>query len=132
MHPTGEFKDVKELETLLISKPGASELIYLGDVAKVYREYAEVPNNVIRYNSQQALLIGVSFMSGVNVVDVGKHIDDHLASLEYQRPHGIDINSVYNQPQEVQKSVDGFIISLLEAIAIVIVVLLLFLSLIHI
>ncbi|MBB1352588.1 efflux RND transporter permease subunit [Pseudoalteromonas sp. SR45-5] len=129
LHPTGEFKDVKELETLLISKPGASELIYLGDVAKVYREYAEVPNNVIRYNSQQALLIGVSFMSGVNVVDVGKHIDEHLASLEYQRPHGIDINSVYNQPQEVQKSVDGFIISLLEAIAIVIVVLLLFMGL---
>ncbi|WP_165742608.1 efflux RND transporter permease subunit [Pseudoalteromonas sp. Z9A6] len=129
LHPTGEFKDVKELETLLISKPGASELIYLGDVAKVYREYAEVPNNVIRYNSQQALLIGVSFMSGVNVVDVGKHIDDHLASLEYQRPHGIDINSVYNQPQEVQKSVDGFIISLLEAIAIVLVVLLLFMGL---
>ncbi|MFT7278449.1 MULTISPECIES: efflux RND transporter permease subunit [unclassified Pseudoalteromonas] len=129
LHPTGEFKDVKELETLLISKSGANELIYLGDVAKVYREYAEVPNNIIRYNSQQALLIGVSFMSGVNVVDVGKNIDEHLASLEYQRPHGIDINSVYNQPQEVQKSVEGFIISLLEAIAIVIVVLLLFMGL---
>jgi multidrug efflux pump subunit AcrB len=129
LHPTGEFKDVKELETLLISKSGANELIYLGDVAKVYREYAEVPNNIIRYNSQQALLIGVSFMSGVNVVDVGKNIDEHLASLEYQRPHGIHINSVYNQPQEVQKSVDGFIISLLEAIAIVIVVLLLFMGL---
>ncbi|MBG9995133.1 efflux RND transporter permease subunit [Pseudoalteromonas sp. NZS127_1] len=129
LHPTGEFKDVKELETLLISKLGANELIYLGDVAKVYREYAEVPNNIIRYNSQQALLIGVSFMSGVNVVDVGKNIDEHLASLEYQRPHGIHINSVYNQPQEVQKSVDGFIISLLEAIAIVIVVLLLFMGL---
>ncbi len=127
--PNGEFKDVKELETLLISKSGANELIYLGDVAKVYREYAEVPNNIIRYNSQQALLIGVSFMSGVNVVDVGKNIDEHLASLEYQRPHGIHINSVYNQPQEVQKSVDGFIISLLEAIAIVIVVLLLFMGL---
>ncbi|MBH0016407.1 efflux RND transporter permease subunit [Pseudoalteromonas sp. NGC95] len=129
LHPTGEFKDVKELETLLISKSGANELIYLGDVAKVYREYAEVPNNIIRYNSQQALLIGVSFMSGVNVVDVGQNIDEHLASLEYQRPHGIHINSVYNQPQEVQKSVDGFIISLLEAIAIVIVVLLLFMGL---
>ena len=129
LHPTGEFKDVKELETLLISKSGANELIYLGDVAKVYREYAEVPNNIIRYNSQQALLIGVSFMSGVNVVDVGKNIDEHLASLEYQRPHGIHINSVYHEPQEVQKSVDGFIISLLEAIAIVIVVLLLFMGL---
>ncbi|MCW1718098.1 efflux RND transporter permease subunit [Pseudoalteromonas sp. A3] len=128
-HPTGEFKDVKELETLLISKPGASELIYLGDVAKVFREYAEVPSNVIRYNSEQALLIGVSFMNSVNVVDVGKRIDEHLAELEYQRPHGIHVESVYNQPKEVEKSVDGFIVSLVEAIAIVIVVLLIFMGL---
>ena len=119
----------KELETLLISKPGASELIYLGDVAEVFREYAEVPTNVIRYNSEQALLIGVSFMNGVNVVDVGKRIDAHLAELEYQRPHGIDVNAVYNQPKEVETSVDGFIVSLLEAIAIVIVVLLIFMGL---
>jgi multidrug efflux pump subunit AcrB len=128
-HPTGEFKNVTELETLLISKPGASELIYLGDVAKVYREYAEVPSNIIRYNSKQALLIGVSFLSGVNVVDVGKNIDQHLNDLEYQRPHGIEINAVYNQPKEVENSVDGFIVSLVEAIAIVIVILLIFMGL---
>ncbi|WP_062568128.1 efflux RND transporter permease subunit [Pseudoalteromonas arabiensis] len=128
LHPTGEFKDVKELESLLISKPGENELIYLGDVATVFREYAEVPTNIIRYNQQQALLVGVSFSSGVNVVDVGMNIDEHLASLEYQRPHGMEINSVYNQPAEVEKSVSGFIISLLEAVAIVIVVLLLFMG----
>lgn len=128
LHPTGEFKDVKELENLLISKPGENELIYLGDVATVFREYAEVPTNIIRYNQQQALLVGVSFSSGVNVVDVGMNIDEHLASLEYQRPHGMEINSVYNQPAEVEKSVSGFIISLLEAVAIVIVVLLLFMG----
>ncbi|KTG21558.1 multidrug transporter AcrB [Pseudoalteromonas sp. XI10] len=128
LHPTGEFKDVKELENLLISKPGENELIYLGDVATVFREYAEVPNNIIRYNQQQVLLVGVSFSTGVNVVDVGANIDAHLASLEYQRPHGMEINSVYNQPAEVEKSVSGFIISLLEAVAIVIVVLLVFMG----
>jgi len=128
LHPTGEFKDVKELENLLISKPGENELIYLGDVATVFREYAEVPNNIIRYNQQQALLVGVSFSSGVNVVDVGANIEAHLASLEYQRPHGMEINSVYNQPAEVEKSVSGFIISLLEAVAIVIIVLLVFMG----
>ncbi len=128
LHPTGEFKDVKELENLLISKPGENELIYLGDVAKVFREYAEIPSNIIRYNQQQALLVGVSFSTGVNVVDVGANIDAHLASLEYQRPHGIEINSVYNQPVEVEKSVSGFIISLLEAVAIVIIVLLVFMG----
>ncbi|MBD1584040.1 efflux RND transporter permease subunit [Pseudoalteromonas sp. S16_S37] len=128
LHPTGEFQDVKELEHLLISKAGAKELIYLGDVAKVSREYAEIPNHITRYNQQRALLIGVSFSSGVNVVDIGKAINRHLDSLEYQRPHGMEINTVYHQPNEVEKSVDGFIVSLLEAVAIVIVVLLVFMG----
>ncbi|WP_213609745.1 efflux RND transporter permease subunit [Pseudoalteromonas sp.] len=129
LHPTGEFNNVSELENLLISKPGASELIYLGDVASVYREYAQTPTHVVRYNQQQALLLGISFSGGVNVVDIGHNLQSHLAALEYQRPHGIKINTVYNQPAEVDKSVDGFIVSLAQAIAIVIVVLLLFMGL---
>ncbi|TMN35571.1 efflux RND transporter permease subunit [Pseudoalteromonas sp. S2755] len=128
LHPTGEFTDVSELEGLLISKPGAKELIYLGDVAKVTREYAEVPNHITRFDQKRALLVGVSFTSGVNVVEVGKEIEHHLQQLEYQRPYGITINTVYNQPTEVETSVDGFIVSLIEAIAIVIIVLLIFMG----
>lgn len=128
LHPTGEFTDVAELEGLLISKPGAKELIYLGDVAKVTREYAEVPSHITRFDQKRALLVGVSFTSGVNVVEVGKEIEHHLQQLEYQRPYGITINTVYNQPTEVETSVDGFIVSLLEAVAIVIIVLLIFMG----
>ncbi|MCO7190563.1 MULTISPECIES: efflux RND transporter permease subunit [unclassified Pseudoalteromonas] len=128
IHPTGEFNQVSELEDLLISKPGAKELIYLGDVATVRREYAEIPTHITRYNRDQSLLLGISFSSGVNVVEVGKAIDKHLTSLEYQRPHGMSVHTVYNQPNEVEKSVDGFIVSLLEAVAIVIVVLLIFMG----
>ncbi len=128
LHPTGEFNNVTELENLLISSPTSEELIYLGDVASVKREYAEVPSNIIRYQGKQALMIGVSFSSGVNVVDVGKRIDAHLQTLEYQRPVGMQLAAIYNQPMEVEKSVDGFIVSLAEAVAIVIVVLLLFMG----
>lgn len=128
LHPTGEFQDVKELEHLLISKPGAKELIYLGDVATVSRDYAEVPHHITRYNEQRALLVGVSFSSGVNVVDIGNAIKKHIHTLEYQRPHGMEINTVYHQPNEVEKSVNGFIISLIEAVVIVIIVLLIFMG----
>ena len=98
LHPTGEFQDVKELEHLLISKPGSKELIYLGDVATVSREYAEVPKHITRFNEQRALLVGVSFSSGVNVVDIGRAMERHLTDLEYQRPQGMEINTVYQQP----------------------------------
>ena len=66
----------------------------------------------------------MSFSSGVNVVDVGMNIDEHLASLEYQRPMVWKL-TVYIINLLKLRSVSGFIISLLEAVAIVIVVLLL-------
>lgn len=128
LHPTGEFQNVSELENLLISSPGSSKLIYLGDVAKVSRQYAEVPTHITRYGGEQALLLGVSFSTGVNVVDVGKALEKRMTEIEYQRPIGMEIHTVYNQPAEVEKSVDGFIISLVEAIAIVIIVLLIFMG----
>jgi len=127
-HSTGEFNDVKELESLIISAPGASELIYLGDVANISREFSDVPKHVTYYNQQQALLIGVSFASGVNVVEIGDKLQQRLTQLDYFKPLGLEINSVYNQPLEVEKSVSGFILSLVEAVAIVIVVLLLFMG----
>lgn len=128
LHPTGEFEDVGELENLIISEPGASQLTYLGDVAEVFRGYQEIPDNLTRFSGQQALFIGISFTSGVNVVEVGKNLDKHLEALEYQRPIGIQIDTIYNQPQEVDKSVQGFLLSLAEAVAIVIIVLLLFMG----
>lgn len=127
-HPTGEFKSVKELENLIISNPGASQLTYLGDVAKVSREYAEVPHHITNYNNQQALLVGISFSSGVNVVKIGKKVDQRIAELEYARPIGMKIATVYNQPAEVHKSMQGFMLSLTEAVAIVIAVLLIFMG----
>ena len=63
------------------------------------------------------------------MVAVGEAFDRRLAELKYQQPVGIDISEVYNQPKEVDKSVSGFVVSLGQAVAIVIVVLLFFMGL---
>jgi multidrug efflux pump subunit AcrB len=128
LHPTGEFHSVKELEGLIISNPGASELIYLGDVATIKRAYAEVPRHITNYNNKQALLIGISFSSGVNVVKIGKVIEERMKELESFRPIGLEVANVYNQPSEVDKSMQSFMVSLAEAVAIVIAVLLIFMG----
>lgn len=129
IHPTGEFQSVAELEQLIISNPAAKELIYLGDVAKVYRASQEIPNHVIRFNGKPALSLGVSFSAGVNVVSAGAAVVSRMAQLDYQRPVGIEISPIYNQPAEVAASVDGFVINLVESVLIVIVVLLVFMGL---
>jgi len=127
-HSTGEFQDVSELESLIISSPGSAKLIYLGDVATVRRAYAQTPSNIINYNLEQSLLLGISFSSGVNVVDIGQKIDRRLAELEYIKPLGIEIHSVYDQPKEVANSIDSFMVSLAQAVAIVIAVLFVFMG----
>jgi multidrug efflux pump subunit AcrB len=128
INPTGEFDDVSQLEQLLISEPGASELIYLGDVADVYMGFAEVPSKIMRYAGNQALVIGISFTSGVNVVDIGRAVDSRLLELEFARPVGVELYDLYNQPLEVEKSVAAFLKNLIAAVLIVIVVLLIFMG----
>ncbi|OBT13885.1 multidrug transporter AcrB [Vibrio sp. UCD-FRSSP16_10] len=131
IHPTGEFQDVDQLGDLIITDSAKenSGLIYLRDVAEVKRGYIDVPSNIVNYNGNMALNMGVSFNAGVNVVNIGKHLDERLAELKYQQPFGISISEIYSQPKEVDKSVSGFVVSLGQAVAIVIIVLLFFMGL---
>ncbi|MGF1869556.1 efflux RND transporter permease subunit [Photobacterium indicum] len=128
VHPTGEFKDVDALGDLIITDTGAEGLIYLRDVATITRGFKEVPDNLVSYNGKVALNVGVSFIDGVNVVEKGKGVYQRLNELKEQQPVGIDISAVYSQPDEVDQSVKGFIVSLGQAVAIVIVVLLFFMG----
>lgn len=125
IHPTGEFRNVRELEQLIISPPGSTQLVRLGDIATVRRSYDETPETLYTSNSQPALSLGVSFASGVNVVDVGERVRNRLSELTSEQPVGIELTTVYDQPVTVSESVNGFLINLAEAIVIVIVVLLL-------
>jgi len=127
-HPTGEFQNVSELENLLISSAGDQNLIYLKDVAKVNRGFQEVPTHLVSLNGREAISLGISFASGFNVVDVGKRIDEKLIELEYARPIGIELAVLYDQPKLVAASIKAFAINLAEAVAIVIIVLLLFMG----
>ncbi|MDE1263200.1 efflux RND transporter permease subunit [Vibrio aestuarianus] len=129
IQPTGEFNDVDKLGDLILTESGTKGLIYLRDVAEVKRGYVEVPSNIINFNGHLALNVGVSFSQGVNVVEVGERFDRRLAELKYQQPVGIDISEIYSQPKEVDKSVSGFVVSLGQAVAIVIIVLLFFMGL---
>ncbi|PQJ89040.1 efflux RND transporter permease subunit [Aliivibrio sifiae] len=128
IHPTGEFEDVSQLGDLIITEGGAQGLIYLKDIAEVKRGYVEVPSNLVNFNGNFALNMGISFSAGVNVVEIGKLVDQRMLELKEQQPIGIDISEIYSQPKEVDKSVSGFVVSLGQAVAIVIIVLLFFMG----
>ncbi|ELA7890657.1 multidrug efflux RND transporter permease subunit VmeV [Vibrio parahaemolyticus] len=124
IRPSGTLNTVQALENLIIHGRDTGNLIRLKDVATITRSIQEKPGNMILFNGKKAINIGISFASGVNVVEVGERLNAELSSLESIKPAGLDMSYFYNQSQEVDDSVKAFVISLAEAVAIVIIVLL--------
>ncbi|MGF1700236.1 efflux RND transporter permease subunit [Photobacterium makurazakiensis] len=124
IRPNGNMSSVEELENLVIHGRDTGNLIRLKDVATISRGIQEKPTNIVTYNGEPAINLAISFSAGVNVVEVGQRVEARLAELESVKPAGISLDYFYNQAQEVDKSVKDFIVSLGQAVAIVIVVLL--------
>ena len=99
------------------------KLVYLADVATIEQSYIEPDHHLYRFNGEPSLAVGVSFSEGVNVTNIGTAINARLAELEYARPLGMELTPIYDQPAQVGQSVDSFLISLGQAIIIVILVL---------
>ena len=101
----------------------AGELIRLRDVATIRRGYWEPAQSMMRFNGTPALGVAVSNVAGANVVDLGAALDKRLHELEADLPVGIEIHRVAWQSDLITESIDTFVISLAEAVAIVLVVL---------
>lgn len=125
--PTGNFQSVQEIGDVLISSADKT-LVRLSDFATITRAYEEVPNKIYYVNGRPGLSIGISMAAGQNVVKVGRAVDAKMESLLPVIPIGMEMMSVYDQPAEVDKSVGGFLISVGQAVIIVIAVLLVFMG----
>ncbi|WP_343672114.1 efflux RND transporter permease subunit [Paraburkholderia heleia] len=117
LSPTGTLDTLAAVRALPVgTTPG--ELL-LGDVARVHFGYASVPTQAIRYNGQDALTIGISARSGVNVVKVGEEVKAKMQALERARPLGIELHVLYDQPEAVDAAVRGFVFDVMLSVGIV-------------
>ena len=127
IEPTGTFTSVEQFESLLISG-GSDRQIYLKDVASVRRGYVEPPDHLIRFDGKAAIGLGIATVSGGNVVTMGEALRERIRELEAEIPLGIQAGMVSVQSDAVSKAIKGFSSSLIQAVAIVIVVLLFFMG----
>ncbi|MCK5802725.1 MAG: efflux RND transporter permease subunit, partial [Lentisphaeria bacterium] len=124
--PTGEFQSEETIADLLIG--GGDNLVRLGDVATVRRGYLDPPRAIMRFNGQPAIGLGVSTVSGGNVIVMGEAVRRRLKELESKRPLGMKVNTVSFQSDNVTEAVDKFITNLVEAVLIVVVLLMIFMG----
>lgn len=128
VEPTGLIRSVADFEDLLIT-PGQDKQIYLGDVATVTRQYQEPPSTLLRYDGHVAIGLGISTVSGGNVVTMGEALGERFDELLAEVPLGIEGGIVSLQSEAVTTAIQGFTSSLVQAVVIVIVVLLFFMGL---
>ncbi len=126
--PTGAILSVDDISELVIGNAGGN-LTRLKDVATVRRVYDEPQSFKLKFNNRPALAIGISTVEGGNVVNMGRAVSKRLKELEAFRPVGIELNEIYMQSDQVVKSTNDFIINLIESLAIVVGVLLIFMGL---
>ena len=130
VHPTGEFQSEKEFGDLLISSKGSESqsLVYLKDVADIKRGYQEPTKALLRYDGKPAVGLAISTVPDGNVVTMGEALAKRFEELKSQMPLGMEMHAIANQPEAVTAAINGFIVSLGQAVAIVIAVLLVFMG----
>lgn len=126
---SGEFNAVEDIANLLIRGLENNRLIYIKDVAEVKRGYEDPPKQIMRFNGEKSIAMAISAVPGTNIVEVAKDVQNRIQELKALAPLGIQIEAIYNQGAEVDASISGFMVSLVQAIVIVIVVLLFFMGL---
>ncbi len=129
IQPTGTFSEVEDFGSLLIRGGDPTAQLYLRDVAEIRRGYVEPQDRILRYDGNVAIGLGISTISGGNVVRMGALARQRLVELQEQWPLGIEVGVISLQSEAVAIAISSFLVSLLEAVAIVIVVLLLFMGL---
>lgn len=126
--PTSAIDSVESIRNLLVSTDAQGKLIYLKDVAHVWRGYQAPEEKAYLYNGEPAIAIGVSGVLGSNIVKIGQDIDLKIAETEKLRPLGIELHEFYHQGNIVDSSVQNFVVNVIAALAIVIVTLFLFMG----
>ncbi len=124
---SGRYNTLDELRDIRLR--ANNQDFRLGDVARVYRGYEDPPRDTVRYEGDETLMLGISMRTGGDVIALGHHLDEKIASIQAQLPVGLQLHTVTSQPKLVASSVNDFVKSLIEALVIVLGVSLLSLGL---
>jgi multidrug efflux pump subunit AcrB len=126
--PTGGIAGEKAIADLYLAGAGG-KLFRLGDIAQVSRGYQDPAPRKMFFNGQMAVGLGVSTEKGGNVVRMGRAVKDRIKALSNMKPAGMSIDLINFQAGRVTESLDDFMVNLLQAVAIVILLLLFFMGL---
>ncbi len=123
----GQFQNASEFENLVIKAGSNGDLIKLRDVGRAELGSETYASNA-RNNGKPAIGLAIYQSPGSNALDVAKNIEAQMEELSKEFPPGLKTKVVYDTVGFVQASLEEVVKTLVEAIALVVLVIFLFLQ----
>jgi HAE1 family hydrophobic/amphiphilic exporter-1 len=123
----GRFDDVRQFRDVIVKSTADGQLIRVQDVARVELGAQDYTTNSY-LNDKPAVAMGIFQRPGTNALGAADEIIKTMERLKQDFPKGIDYKIVYNPTEFIAQSVHEVYKTLFEAIALVVLVVLVFLQ----
>ncbi|MCE9679682.1 efflux RND transporter permease subunit [Shewanella sp. AS1] len=117
----------EEFKRIIIKSDTSGAKVYLEDVARVELG-AESYSVESFYNGKPAAGIGIQLATGANALATAEAVREKIAEMQPFFPQGLEVVYPYDTTPFVEKSIEGVVHTLLEAVVLVFVIMYLFLQ----
>ncbi|RTQ97801.1 efflux RND transporter permease subunit [Halomonas nitroreducens] len=125
---SGEFDSLAALGDTELRLPDGGTL-RLRDLGEIRRGYEDPADKPAYFNGEPAIVFAVSMLEGQSVLDFGQAIQARLDAIRTTLPAGYRLDIMTFQPDQVANAVYGVTASVMQTLAIVLGVVILFLGL---
>jgi hydrophobic/amphiphilic exporter-1 (mainly G- bacteria), HAE1 family len=123
----GRLSEAKEFENIILKTGTDGTLVRLKDVGRAELG-AEDYGTIVRFNGHDSMGIAITQLPGANALDVDRGVKLELARLSRNFPPGLKYAIAFDTTEVIGQSIKDVLITLLEAIFLVVLVIYVFLQ----
>ena len=123
----GRLKTAEEFGDIIVKTGADGAVTQLRDVARVELAASQYGLRALLDN-KSAVALGINQAPGANALSIADNVRATMAELKADMPDGVDFSIVYDPTQFVRSSIEAVIHTLLEAVALVVLVVIVFLQ----
>ncbi|GLK78788.1 efflux RND transporter permease subunit [Methylopila turkensis] len=123
----GRLQSEEEFGDIVVKSGANGEIVRLRDVARIEMGAADYALRSLLDNGD-AVAVPVSQAPGSNAIEIADQVRATMADIKKNMPEGVDYEIVYDTTQFVRASIEAVVHTLLEAVALVVLVVIVFLQ----
>lgn len=128
VEPSGNFNSIDDIADTFINIPNSEDFIALKDIVKVRHGYIDPPNKLAYFNGKPALFFTTAMLENHNILEYAPRMMKQVEQIITTLPIGYQLDIATYQAEQVDKTVKGVSINVLQTLTIVLVVVILFLG----